>query len=128
MKRDPKQTELRKKLYKFLKTKYENRPGNYTIYLKKPIDVPVGTSFTHQSGSGNFTMTCFEEDTQIIGVYPPMNTVVFSKKLTETKRKKPIVLFPSRQGEERYFKNNTFNLSTMPLDILEAIAKEFGVQ
>jgi len=128
MKRDPKQIELRKKLYKLLRTKYENKPGNYTIYLKKPIDVPVGTSFTHQSNSGNFTMTCFEEGTQIIGVYPPMNNAIFSKKLTQTKRKKPIVLFTSRQGEESYFKDDTFNLSAMPLDVLEAIAKEFGVE
>lgn len=128
MKRDPKQIELRKKLYAFLRTKYENRPGNYTIYFKKPIDVPVGTSFTHQSSSGNFTMTCFEEGTQIIGVNPPMNDAIFSKKLTQTKRKKPIVLFQSREGEDRYFKDDTFNLSAMPLDVLEAIAKEFGLQ
>jgi hypothetical protein len=128
MKKDTKQIELRKKLYQFLRTKYENTPGDYTIYLKKPIDVPVGTSFTHQSNSGNFTMTCFEEGTQIIGVNPPMNDAIFSKKLTQTKRKKPIELFTSRQGEDRYFKDDKFNLSAMPLEILEAIAKEFGVE
>lgn len=128
MKRDPKQIELRKKLYAFLRTKYENKPGYYTIYFKEPIDVPVGTSFTYQSNSGNFTMTCFEEGTQIIGVYPPMNNAVFSKKLTQTKRKKPIVMFPSYEGEDRYFKDDTFNLSAMPLEILEAITKKFEIE
>lgn len=123
MKCDPRQIELRKKIYRHLK-KYFNK-GEFK--LQTPINVPVGTSFTHQLNSGNYTVTVFKEGTQITGVDFMFNSVIFSKRLTETRYKKPVITLTS-DGKSTTFETRVFNLSAMPFDVLEHIAKELGVQ
>lgn len=124
MKRDPKQIELRKELTKVLKGLVPEKPSTPIVMFKNQLNVPVGTSFTHNSDSGSFTLTVFEKDTKVIGVDPIFNSVIFSKNLIETVRGKPLVIHINNEGEAVYFSKDEVVLSALPLEILEFVKKE----